>query len=310
MSTKRGLALLTILLGIAAPAFADDVANVASGAASVGANFFSRHLDISSAEMGLRFNTQRADGQAIPTRDSQYRVATHIQFRLDSEGSTYLQSEVESGSGFLSGWTNSGVGQHPALWAYNPKTFYLNHKFASIAEIQVGGLRFDEGAGTGATYANAGGWTEGYRMVLQSSNPQAWLPNKFGVTVGHIGDFSQPNFFQRADRMAEPNYAQALVQKKFLQHEASLEFNSIQSVYFVRGALHAQEIAKTDNLTIEFINRTNRNAAFGWSATIDKHLDHAQRWLAGLTYSDLPMKMFNKSGTQILLNSAGLGFGK
>ena len=110
--------------------------------------------------------------------------------------------------------------------------------------------------------------------------------------------------------MAEPNYAQALVQKKFLQHEASLEFNSIQSVYFVRGALHAQEIAKTDNLTIEFINRTNRNAAFGWSATIDKHLDHAQRWLAGLTYSDLPMKMFNKSGTQILLNSAGLGCGK
>ena len=94
------------------------------------------------------------------------------------------------------------------------KSLFWGQKFGPHAEAQVGGIEFDRGAGSESTYADNDAFLVGYRMRLLGAG-QGWQPEQFSVTVGHIGDFTRPNFFSRAHRLGEANYVQVLARKGF-----------------------------------------------------------------------------------------------
>ena len=58
----------------------------------------------------------------------------------------------------------TGVGMNKSRWSYNVKSFYAGQKIGSHLEAQAGGIEYDRGAGTEATYADNDGWLDGYRL--------------------------------------------------------------------------------------------------------------------------------------------------
>jgi hypothetical protein len=312
-STGRWL-LLSILLLSATVAKAGDgkKADGSTAAPAPPPTFWSRHIQFLAFEGGLRYRYIDKAPSQITTRDQQYKISAKVKLDLVPEGRTYLQFRSETGSSFASSWTNSGIGLGRRTWAFNVKSFFLGQKFGKHIEAQFGGLEYDQGAGSEATYTDNDGWLVGYRARVTTSG-RGWLPDKFSVTAGYVGDLKTPSVYSRFHRMGDLNYFQVLAQKKFGKNrEASAEFDSIEEISYARGAFRWKNVPARvfDEVLVEAITRANRNAAFGWSATLSKTFDAKSQWRAALLYSDIPTQVFNKTGQQILLNGDAIVLGK
>lgn len=276
--------------------------------------FLARHFQILDATWGTRFRYMDNGEGLVTFRDQQYRTSTRLQINLDPKGRIYFQSRIESGSAFNSSWPNTGAGRARRQWVVNAKSLFWGLKFSPHAEMQVGGIEFDRGAGTEATYADNDGFLVGYRMRLEGKG-QGWLPGKFSVTVGHVGDFKKPNFFSRIDRMGEANYVQVLAQKDFGEgrnRTASAEFDSIAGIQFLRGAMRWKKLPTRvlDDAQVEAIARTSDNPSFGWSARLGRRIDQGGRVRAGVIYSYIPTGVFDKNGKQVMLNGDAIVLGR
>ena len=282
----------------------------ARGAASEG-TFLSRHLMFVNMESDFRYRYLDRGASRVSDRDFQHKISTQLQINLRSNGATYLSMRGETGRSFSSSWDYNGKGLNRGYWSYNLKSFYLGHKIGAGLEAQVGGIEFDRGAGSEATYADNDGWMEGYR--LRYSNKKLRLaPDKYSITIGYVGDFARPNFFERASRMGEINYLQALASKDFGNKSVSAEFDTVGGVRYTREAIRAKKLSfvVVDELQVESIARLSGHARFGWSANLAKDIGEAKRIRLGVFYSDIPSRMFVNAKTTVLLNGDSYALGR
>lgn len=272
----------------------------------------SKRLRFLTAETVSHFRYVDAAEGSVTARDVYYKLSTRVQLNVKGDGTTYLQGRGESGGNFISSYDYTGVGLHERHWSFNLKSFFLGQKFGKHLEAQVGGIEFDRGAGTEASYADNDGWLEGYRLFY-SGSPGKALPERINVTIGYVGDFLQPNMFARLPRMDEQNYIQILAAKKLgANQDLSMEFDSIQTIRFTRQALHWQKIPLRvlDEGFLEAIVRASDGARFGWSASLFKTLDTKKRLRPGVFYSDIPDAMFLRESARIFQNGDSYVFGK
>jgi hypothetical protein len=249
----------------------------------------------------------------VTARDQYYKLSTRVQINIIGDGRTYIQARGESGRSFNSSFDYTGMGMHERYWSYNLKSMFVGQKFGKSLEAQVGGIEYDRGAGTEATYADNDGWLEGYRLTYARPAKGQFVPDKVSATVGYIGDFSQPNLFARLHRLGEPNYVQILAAKKLGKNrDVSAEYDSIQDVSFTREALKWQKLPLVivDELGVEAITRTSFNPTFGWSGNLSKGIDKKGRLRVGVFYSDMPKGIFLKGSTKLLYNGDSYAYGK
>jgi hypothetical protein len=144
--------------------------------------FMLRRVQFLSADSVSHFRyVDTAPGQ-VSARDLYYKFSTRVQFNLAGDGSTYLQARGESGRSFAASYDYTGLGKHDAYWSFNLKSLYLGQKIGKHFEAQAGGVEFDRGAGTEATYADNDGWLEGYRLIYAPKHPN--FPDK--VSAGRL----------------------------------------------------------------------------------------------------------------------------
>jgi hypothetical protein len=248
----------------------------------------------------------------VTARDLYYKVSTRVQVNLRGDGSTYVQGRGESGRSFASSYEYAGAGLHQGYWSFNLKSFYLGQKIGQHLEAQVGGIEFDQGVGTEATYNDNDGWVEGYRLRYQGHSHNL-LPEKINVTFGYVGDFLQPNVFARLHRMGDENYVQVLASRHLgKDRELSAEFDSLQSIRYSREAFRWQKLPvflKPD-LTLEALTRATDNPTFGWAGGVARSLDPKGRLRLGMFYSDVPKGMFLKGSAQVFYNGDSYALGK
>lgn len=271
-----------------------------------------RWLHFQTLDLATRFRYVDTHEHRVNDRDQQYKISSKFQLNLVPEGRTYFQFRVETGSSFASSWTNMGPGMHNREWVLNVKSLFFGQKLGKHFEAQVGGIEYDQGAGSEVTSTDNDAWLIGYRGRVITSG-KGWLPNKVNLTIGHMGDFRMPNVFARMHRLEDVNYVQALAQKSFnKKHEGSFEYDSIQDIQFLRFAYRWKKIPAVvfDEISIEPVVRMTNNSAFGWSGTLGKSLDKAAKLKIAATYSDIPTQLFNKGGQQILLNGDLYALGK
>lgn len=264
----------------------------------------SRWIQFQTLELATRFRYIDTRPGRVTERDQQYRISSKVQLHLVPEGRSYIQFRVETGSSFPSSWTYMGPGLHNREWALNVKSLFFAQKLGKHFEAQVGGIEFDSGAGTEATYADNDGWLMGYRARVSTSG-KGLLPHKLSLTIGHIGDFRRPNVFSRFHRLEDPNYVQVLAQKSFRKkHEASLEYDAIQDIHFLRTGYRWKKIPVVvfDELQAETVARMTDNPAFGWSGALSKTFDTSAKWKASIVYSDIPAALYNRNAQQVLVN--------
>lgn len=255
--------------------------------------------------------TDKNPGQ-VTTRDIFYKTIVTVRVSLVGENVTYLQGRGESGRSFISSYDYTGIGPNHAYWSFNMKSFFLGQKFGRHFEAQVGGLEFDRGAGTEATYADNDGWMEGYRLVYRGSGRHQ-TPDKVSATIGYVGDWTQPNMFARAYRMGEVNYFQLLFSRKLTKAvDASAEYDSIQGISYSREALHWQKLPLfvVDELSLEALTRASDNSSFGWSGSLFRMVDQKGRIRLGLFYSDMPAGMYLNGKAPVMLNGDSYVWGK
>jgi hypothetical protein len=311
---------ISILAGLAF-AFASAVAEIPSpeGTAYYDADkpmpretFVSRHFKILGLDGITRYlYSDQARGQ-VTDREMQYKISTRMQLNLTDSGSTYLQARGETGNAFDGSWNNTAVGLGTRQGIFNVKSLFLGQKFGGHFESQVGGIEFDSGSGSQATYAAGEAWLTGYRLRFMQSG-QSWRPDKLSVTVGQVSDFGSPNVFSRFYRMGDANYVQMLVGKKLGEsRDASLEADSIANIAYLRSALHWGQLHTrvADDFLVEAIGRVSHGNAFAWSTTIGKNLDRVGRCRTELIYNDMPPSVFGYLGRRVLLNWGEIPLGK
>jgi len=286
--------------------------SAATPAAPSKLSFLSQHLRFLTVDGLTQYRYVDNDPKKVKTRDELYKVSTRVQLNLVGDGTTYLQARGESGRSFASSYDYTGIGLHDHYWSFNLKSLYLGQRIGNRFEAQAGSLEFDRGAGTEATYADNDGWMEGYRLIYASPGHEGLL-DKASVTVGYVGDFTQPNAFARLFRMGDENYIQVLGQRRLGKpRELSLEFDSLQAIRYAREALRWQQlpVVLRPDLCVETITRASDDATFGWSSNLQRNWDRKGRWRGGVFYSDMPSGMFLKGSDQVLLNGDSYVLGK
>ncbi|HXZ40045.1 MAG TPA: hypothetical protein VEG68_04845 [Terriglobales bacterium] len=292
--------LALFLFWATVPAYTEEEASLSAPSKMT---FLSHHLQFLSADGCNQYRYMDNKPGDVTVRDDFYKVSTVGRLTLLGEGVTYLQFRAESGRVFNFSYDFAGIGMHPGYWSFNLKSLFVGQKIGHHLEAQAGGIEYDRGAGTEATYADNDGWLEGYRLAYTSH--ARWVPDVLSATVGYVGDFEQPNVFARLPHMGDENYIQALAHKYFgTNRDVSAEFDSLQSIRYTREAVHLQKLplVVADELVAETITRASDDTTFGWSGTVFKTLDRKGRVRLGAFISDLPESIFLKGKNTILLN--------
>lgn len=295
----------------AQPSLALSVDNAAAPSVGEFSQLLQR-IQFLSADSITHFRYMDSGPGRVTARDEYYKVSTRVQINLVGDGSTYLQARGESGRSFNSSYDYTGMGLHEPYWSYNVKSLYLGQKIGKHLEAQVGGVEFDRGAGTEATSADNDGWLEGYRLNYSSIGHKS-LPDRLSVTVGYVGDFTQPNIFSRLNRMGDENYIQALAGKNLgANREASAEFDSIQGIRYTREALRWNKLPVflQPDFSVEALSRVSDDVRFGWFSSLTRTVTPKMKVRAGAFYSEVPKAMFLKGTSQVLLNGDSYVLGK
>jgi hypothetical protein len=248
------------------------------------------------------------EGGPVTDRGLQYRLRTIVRLNVQKNGSTFFVVRTETGKGFDNSWNNTGAGLGRGQLVFNVKSIALHQKLGEYFAAEAGGLDFDHGAGTDATYASGDGHMTGYRAVFNGQSQG--LPDKVSLTAGYVGDFDRPNFFSRA-RMDRINYVQLLAEQHFGDElKGSAELDSVHNAVFTRGAIRYQRLWVFDDATLEGIARTTDGFRFGWSSSIARRWGSDSHWRSELIYSDLPYRLYLVDGQRVLLNRGEIDVGK
>ncbi len=307
------LLVLSFSLLIASLSLAADAGKSgASKPAPPKVSFLAHHLQFLAVENVDRYRYIDKGEDKVTDRDLQYRINTRVQLNLLGEGTTYIQARGETGRNFTGSYDYTGLGLNKAYWSFNLKSLFLGQKIGHHMEAQVGGIEYDWGAGTEATYSDNDGWLEGYRLRYTGAG-HGFLPDKISATVGYVGDFLQPNAFARLHRMGDENYIQILASKKIGKNrDLSAEFDSLQSIRYAREALHWSKLrlVVVDELSLEALTRASDDPTFGWSSSVFRTLDPKGRFRAGVSYCDMPKGIFLNGKATVLQNGDSYGLGK
>ena len=271
--------------------------------------FFQRHLRFLDAYGAGRYIYVRNREGVARTNDLQYRFQLKGQWRFDPAAKTYLQFRLESGNSFPMSWNFSGWGRADHNLSVSLKDLFVGQKLGSYGEVQVGGIEFDRGAGTEATFADDDGFQVGYRLSV--SPPRGWWPSRMQVTVSRIDEFHYPSVFARLPGLGEANAVQALAQKAVGENvQLSAEFDRISGINLERVALRWTPSAWLDRLTLETIVRSSDNPSGGYSLQLARAFKPAGPWNLAVTYSHLAAGVFAHEGGRILFNGDQVNLGQ
>ncbi len=240
-------------------------------------------------------------GGRIRMQDLQYKLQLKGRWNWTQSGSAYLQFRAETGNAFQPGWNYSGWGRNAASQSFSVKDLFLGQRIGSRLELRAGGIEFDRGLGTEATFADDDGFHVGYQV--QYGPPRGWWPEKLQVTISHIGEFQHPSVFARFPGMSSPNAVQVLAEKRLAEKlEFSGEFDRIEGVEFTRLALRWAPPAFLSRVTLESLVRTADNPSVGYSLQLLRKFGTRRPCSLTFTYSHMESGLFANNATRLLLN--------
>lgn len=271
-----------------------------------------RYVSVLSLEGAMRYAyTDMAQG-SVARRQLEYRGTATMRLNLWETGASYVQARGQTGV-FTSAFSATDLGLAPERSAFNIKSFFLGQRFGRHVEAEVGGIEYEYGMGTEATYAAASGWMSGYRARVRTSG-RSWRPGKISFTAGYAGDFTKPNFFSRSSRMGDVNYFQLLAQKSLTENaDLSTEFDFLDGIKMNRNAVLWKKIPAVvlDEAQVEGSIRASEYVELGWAATAKKHCFARMKGTMALRYSHIPRDFFvNHEGRVTMLNGGEIGLGK
>jgi hypothetical protein len=268
-------------------------------------------FEVPQADVYARYRYIDNTSGVVTSDDLQYRFTGRLKLNSRKTG-TYAGSRIETGSSIASSWSNSGIGKSPAEWVLNVKTLFVGQRVSKKAEVEIGSMDFEYGAGTEALYADQDSYTEGYRLRIHDLEGK-FLPSKVVMHFGYVGDFNKVNTFGRMHRLGEINYVQIVAEKKLAKWmTASAEFDRLRGLNLIRSAgnMTLPDSWLVNDLRIETVARLNDSATAGWALQVVKTKNRLGSFNPGIYYSHLPTGVYRVGTAQALVNGDMYGTGK
>jgi hypothetical protein len=268
-------------------------------------------FEVPQADVYARYRYIDNTSGVVTSDDLQYRFTGRLKLNLRKTG-TYASSRIETGSSIASSWSNTGIGKSPAEWVLNVKTLFVGQRVGKKAEVEVGSMDFEYGAGTEALYADQDSYSEGYRLRVHDIEGKL-MPSKVVMHFGYVGDFNKVNTFGRMHRLGEINYVQILAEKKLAKWmTASAEFDRLRGLNLIRNAAKVTlpDPWLVNDLRIETVARLNDGATAGWALHLVKTKNRLGSFNPGIYYSHLPTGVYRVGTAQALVNGDVYGTGK
>lgn len=223
------------------------------------------------------------------------RTANHLQhkqtfkgaLKFDARGRYTLQATAGSGTSFTGGWENAGPGTGEADAHFGVRYLYLSAAPVKGLELQAGGLGIARGEATEITTYDNDGYIMGERVSVK--RPDVLYLDEVSISAGYFGDLSTPSVFERADRLDEHNYAQALVGKKLGTRAAvSADWSRVAGETTWRQAvrLGTKETKAIDSVRLELYQRITGENAEGFAVTAERALPARLSLAAGFATID------------------------
>jgi ABC-type transporter Mla subunit MlaD len=239
------------------------------GAPSAG---FSRWGDVQSFSLSFRYRSIHNSAGVRTTEQGQSRSEFKGRFKFDRAGHYALHAGVFSGASNTSSWNNTGLGSGDPARDLHLKQLYFAAAPAGGLELQYGGLYAVRGEGTEITTYDNDFYLTGQRVTVKRPK-QLWF-DEVSATLAYLGDGTQPDMWDRYQRLADPNYQQLLVGKKFGKRVGvSADYTGVDGVPTWRSAfaLKAPEMTVLDGFRVETYARSEVGPTpFGWALTLDK----------------------------------------
>lgn len=261
------LALLAMILTSGAQAASPDqtLFEIGSDTAPV------IRMSIDQGEISSRYQIITDPNGNIVGKDIQDRALINLKIAFFNNR-VRIEMTGMTGNSFAVSFNKTGwINGDPAFDFYLRKLFITAVPTKGV-EVSVGSFGPEFGAGTENTSLDADGYIVGYRARAEIQN------GSIVVTTGYLGDFKDPNVFDRLGRLDELNYFQAVLNYQLMQYvRSSLEFDRAGDHDYIRPALKIsvdQWTRFADVLAVETLApiRNADDGAFAFAAGAQKRI--------------------------------------
>lgn len=166
-----------------------------------------RWLDVQQVQLSSRFRWFESSEGQVKSSTLQWQPQLRARFLFDAGGRYAVHVGAFSGSVLISGWNNTGGGIGTFAGNFSVKQLFVAAEPVKGLELQAGSLYMNRGeVAENVSYDNDT-YVTGERLTWR---PAAGRLTQLSVAAGYYGEYREPNFFARADRLGEWNYAQLL----------------------------------------------------------------------------------------------------
>ena len=213
-------------------------------------------VELNKGKLALRYRLQTDEFGDLSHNTLQDQVLFDISIG-------FLQNQVKinftlaSGGKFTGGWGDLGLGSHdPALEIYLKRlTLTLNP--TEGLSLSVGSMAPEYGAGSENSYFDKDGSIMGYRAKVAIHN------GELVVTGGFVGDYENPNVFNRMHYLGEVNYVQMILTQAIGEIvKASVDYTNHDQTNYLRAAVQFKVdkwVNFLDSITLEDLVALSRD---------------------------------------------------
>jgi hypothetical protein len=259
-----------------------------------------RWYEAQTIQLDSRYRLIETSAGVRSSNHLQHRQTFKGAFKFDPQGRYTLQATAGSGSSFTGSWENAGPGTGDRNLGFGVRHLYVSAAPMKGLEFQAGGLALIRGESTEITSYDNDGFIMGERVSLKQ--PARFYFDDISLSTGYLGDLNTPSVFERADRLSENNYTQALVGKRFAKRAAvSVDWTGVDGVDTWRQGvrLSIKETKAIDAVRLELYQRTTGEHAEGFAVSAERMLPYKLSLAGGFAtidrnYGGLNADRFNR----------------
>ncbi|HZS44244.1 MAG TPA: hypothetical protein VFC63_04030 [Blastocatellia bacterium] len=233
----------------------------------------SRWFELQTAMVYTQYRVIENTSGVLTKNTLEHKETFLGRFKFDAAGNYTINAFVQSGTGFISSWNNTGAGLGDMRTNLSLKQAYFAAKPVQGLEIQYGGLFLNRGQSTEITSYDNDGYIVGERVSVK--RPKELYLDEISVTYGYLGDSSLPNLDKRFHRLTKSNYHQFLVAKKVgdrVSLSADYTFEAGRETMREAVKVNARELHVVDFLRFENYQRFDTTTVYGFAAYGEKQL--------------------------------------
>ena len=251
-----------------------------------------RWLDFQTASIAtLYLFVKNAQGVATANQQ-QYQIAVAGRFKFDAKGRFGINVGLYTGTNFIAGSNNTGLGLAPAQSNLYLKHLYLYARPLEGIAVQYGSLDVWHDESTDITGYAYNGYVTGERISVQ--RPRDLFFDDISIAVGYVGDVATPNATRRLGRLAQSNFHRFMLKKNIGERAwTSVDYAFQSGVQTWREAIRvrASELRAIDTLHAELYEVPNPHSGFGFAVYGEKTF--LPKLIAGGGYADIDRLILN-----------------